>query len=134
MKKLEDKLSGSYYTPHKTVEFMKKYLTKEHKIYGKVLEPSAGDGRFIDELEKEDNIQQLLAVELSENKTQYLNSKGYLDKVEIVTADFLSFVENTSEKYQLIIGNPPYINIKNMEDDAKKRQKIFVHSLICQVL
>lgn len=123
MKKLEDKLSGSYYTPHKTVEFMKKYLTKEHKIYGKVLEPSAGDGRFIDELEKEDNIQQLLAVELSEKKTQYLNSKGYLDKVEIVTADFLNFVENTSEKYQLIIGNPPYINIKNMEDDAKEKAK-----------
>ena len=53
MKKLEDKLLGSYYTPFRTVRFMREYLQREHKIYGRVLEPSVGDGRFIDEFEKE---------------------------------------------------------------------------------
>ena len=33
MKKLEDKLSGSYYTPFKTVQFMKKYLERVNKTY-----------------------------------------------------------------------------------------------------
>ena len=53
MKKLEDKLSGSYYTPFKTVQFMKKYLARENKTYRKVLEPSVGDGRFVYAFEKE---------------------------------------------------------------------------------
>lgn len=123
MKKLENKLSGSYYTPYRTVEFMKEYLVKEKKIYGNVLEPSAGDGRFIDVLENEDNIQKFVAVELIEEKVRKLKNKRYSNRVKIVEDDFLDFAKKTGEKYQLIIGNPPYINIKNMEDTVKEKAK-----------
>ena len=123
MKKLEDKLSGSYYTPFKTVQFMKKYLARENKTYRKVLEPSVGDGRFVDAFEKEENIQSFVAVELVEEKVRQLKNKRYLEQIEIVADDFLNFSEKTNEKYQLIIGNPPYINIKNMENDAKEKAK-----------
>lgn len=123
MKKLENKLLGSYYTPHRTVQFMKEYLVREHKIFGKVLEPSAGDGRFIDAFEKEENIQRFVAVELIEEKVRRLKNKGYQSRVEIVADDFLDFAKKTSEKYQLIIGNPPYINIKNMENESKEKAK-----------
>ena len=123
MKKLEDKLSGSYYTPFKTVRFMKEYLTKEHKTYKKVLEPSVGDGRFIDILEKEESVQRFVAVELMEEKVKQLKNKRYSERVEIVAGDFLGFAEKNEEKYQLIIGNPPYINIKNMKDDSKEKAK-----------
>lgn len=115
MKKIEDKLLGSYYTPYRTIQFMKEYLAREHKIYGKVLEPSVGDGRFLDAFEKEESIEKIVAVELIEEKVGQLKNRGYLEQVEIVADDFLDFAEKTSEKYQLIIGNPPYINIKNME-------------------
>lgn len=125
MKNLEDKLSGSYYTPIKTVRFMKEYLAREHKIYKRVLEPSVGDGRFIDVFEKEENIESIVAVELKEEKVTQLKNKGYSEQVEIIVDDFLSFSEKTNEKYQLIIGNPPYINIKNMEDDSKEKAKKF---------
>lgn len=123
MKKLEDKLSGSYYTPHRTVQFMKEYLAKEHKTYSRVLEPSVGDGRFLDAFEKEENIQRFVAIELMEEKVKQLKNKGYSGRVEIVANDFLDFAEKTSEKYQLIIGNPPYINIKNMENNSKEKAK-----------
>ena len=123
MKKLENKLLGSYYTPFRTVRFMKEYLTREHKIYRSVLEPSVGDGRFVDVFEKEESIQSFVAVELIEEKVRQLKNKGYSEKVEIVADDFLDFSEKTSKKYQLIIGNPPYINIKNMEDDLKEKAK-----------
>ncbi len=123
MKNLEDKLSGSYYTPIQIVQFMKKYLAGEQKKYSKVLEPSVGDGRFVDVFEKEECIQKLVAVELVEDKVSQLESKGYSDHIEIVADDFLNFSEKTNEKYQLIIGNPPYINIKNMENDAKEKAK-----------
>lgn len=123
MKNMEDKLSGSYYTPFRTVQFMKEYLVREHKIYRSVLEPSVGDGRFIDELEKEENIESFVAVELIEEKVRKLKNKGYSEHIKIVADDFLSFSEKTNEKYQLIIGNPPYINIKNMEEDSKEKAK-----------
>lgn len=123
MKKLEDKLLGSYYTPFRTIRFMKEYLEREHKIYRKVLEPSVGDGRFVDVFEKVENIQSFVAVELIEEKVRQLKNKRYSEQVEIVADDFLSFSEKINEKYQLIIGNPPYINIKNMVDDSKKRAK-----------
>ena len=123
MKKIEDKLLGSYYTPYRTIQFMKEYLAREHKIYGKVLEPSVGDGRFLDAFEKEESIEKIVAVELIEEKVGQLKNRGYLEQVEIVADDFLDFAEKTSEKYQLIIGNPPYINIKNMENNSKEKAK-----------
>ena len=123
MKKIEGKLSGSYYTPYRTIQFMKEYLAREHKIYGKVLEPSVGDGRFLDAFEKEESIEKIVAVELIEEKVGQLKNRGYLEQVEIVADDFLDFAEKTSEKYQLIIGNPPYINIKNMENNSKEKAK-----------
>lgn len=123
MKRFEDKLSGSYYTPLRTVQFMKEYLAREHKKYKRVLEPSVGDGRFVDVFEKEENIERFVGVELIEEKVRQLKNKRYSEQIEIVTDDFLNFSEKTNEKYQLIIGNPPYINIKNMEDDSKKKAK-----------
>ena len=123
MKKLEDKLSGSYYTPFRTVQFMREYLAREHKIYERVLEPSAGDGRFIDEFEKEKNLHSFVAVELMEEKVRQLRNQRYSERVEIIVDDFLDFSEKTNGKYQLIIGNPPYINIKNMRDDSKERAR-----------
>ena len=123
MKKLEDKLSGSYYTPYRTIRFMRGYLERECKTYRKVLEPSVGDGRFVDEFQKEKNIQRFVAVELIEEKVRQLENKKYSEQVEIVADDFLGFSEKTNEKYQLIIGNPPYINIKNMEDSSKEKAK-----------
>ena len=123
MKMLENKLSGSYYTPYRTIQFMNEYLAREHKTYRKVLEPSVGDGRFVDVFEKDENIQRLVAVELMKEKVEQLKNKRYSKRVEIVADDFLGFSEKTSEKYHLIIGNPPYINIKNMEDDSKEKAK-----------
>lgn len=123
MKKREDKLLGSYYTPFRTVRFMRDYLAKEHKTYERVLEPSVGDGRFVDAFEKEENLQSFVAVELIEEKVRQLRNKKYSERVEIVADDFLSFSEKTNEKYQLIIGNPPYINNKNMEKDSKEKAR-----------
>ncbi|MDE6873004.1 MAG: Eco57I restriction-modification methylase domain-containing protein [Lachnospiraceae bacterium] len=129
MKKVEDKLSGSYYTPYRTVDFMKKYVRRERKIFGKVLEPSVGDGRFLDVFYDEECIQQLVGIELSKDKVEDLKGREYPEKVKIVIGDFLDFAEKTKEKYQLIVGNPPYINLKNMDGGSKEKAK-----KICQRL
>lgn len=125
MKIQKKKLSGSYYTPLKTIQFMKKYLENEKCIYKSILEPSAGDGRFIDIFEKKENITELTAIELIEDKVEKLIDNGYQKHVSIIQDDFLNFAEKTNQKYELIIGNPPYINIKNMQDVSKHRAKEF---------
>ena len=114
MKNQDKKLSGSYYTPYKTVSFMQAYLAKENKRFNSILEPSAGDGRFVDKLGSENNVQNFVAIELMEDKVKQLNDKKYPDHIKIIQNDFLDFADRTKEKYQLIIGNPPYISIKNM--------------------
>ena len=43
----KDKLSGTYYTPHNAIQFMIEYLKKARQNFSNVLEPSAGDGRFL---------------------------------------------------------------------------------------
>lgn len=124
MKNPVDKLSGSYYTPPKTVRFMLNYLKKERQLCDTVLEPAAGDGRFIDALACRDNLQRLTAVELSDDKVKRLETKQYPPSVELVSGDFISFSQQTAEKYRLIIGNPPYINRKNMDAASVERAEL----------
>lgn len=70
-------------------------MAREHKIYGRVLEPSVGDGRFVDVFEKEKDLQSFVAVDLIEEKVRQLRNKRYSDRVEIVVDDFLNFSEKT---------------------------------------
>lgn len=112
---MDDKLSGSYYTPVKTVKFSHNYLKKQNKPIHTILEPSVGDGRFIDDFLDLSEVRRIVGVELDAEKIQDLFSKNYSAKVELVTSDFLTYSQFCLEKFELIIGNPPYINIKNMD-------------------
>jgi len=81
----------------------------------RILEPSAGDGRFLDEFINRASPEQIVGVEIDDEKVSNLAAKAYPDNVTIICSDFLEYSKKCKEKYQLIIGNPPYINIKNME-------------------
>lgn len=114
---MDEKLSGSYYTPLETVKFIYKYFLKQNKFPHSMLEPSVGDGRFIDEFLKLSSIDNIVGVEIYQEKTKELERKNYPNKVNIINSDFLVYIQNCIERFQLIIGNPPYINIKNMDKD-----------------
>lgn len=117
-----NKETGSYYTPHEVVNFMIEYLKKNKQDFKNVLEPSAGDGRFLSALLPECN--KLKAIELFDYKVEDIQSNFVSPNLKVEKADFMDYVLNTKEKYSLIIGNPPYINLKNMNgiviDKAKK--------------
>ena len=120
-KKREDKISGSYYTPYSIVRFMIDYLLREQKSYQTILEPSAGDGRFLEVFQTLPGIAELTAVEIDEEKANDLHKR--YPSIPIIHSDFLRFAENAVGKFQLIIGNPPYISIKNMTDPSKEKAK-----------
>lgn len=112
---MDQKLLGSYYTPPKTIKFTYSYLTEQNKTIRSILEPSVGDGRFLDEFLNSTTYDRIVGVEIDQKKVSNLKSKRYPSSVTIVASDFLEYAQNCVDRFQLIIGNPPYINIKNME-------------------
>lgn len=97
---------GQYFTIGLIADFMVT-LISHHKDC-KVLEPSCGKGVFLDYLVKHD----------------FTNISAFeIDKTLGAKYDFIKFISflsvPTSDKYDVIIGNPPYIRWKNLEDELK---------------
>lgn len=108
-----NKETGSYYTPHELIDFMVNYLKKNRQNFENVLEPSAGDGRFLSVLLSECN--RVKAIELFEQKVHDIQKCYSSSKLIVQKENFLDYAKEAEERYSLIIGNPPYISPKNMD-------------------
>ena len=98
---------GQYFTISLIADFMVSLIS--HDKDSRVLEPSCGKGVFLDSLQKY-SFTNLSAYEIDTT----LDTKHSFIKYE----SFLSVP--TSEKYDVIIGNPPYIRWKNIEPELKE--------------
>lgn len=116
-----DKETGSYYTPVELVQFMIRYLKKRKQNFSCVLEPSVGDGRFLSALLPISG--EVRAVELFEKKVEDVRARFQSEKLEVMKCDFLEYAMQSSNKYSLIIGNPPYISPKVMEKEELELAK-----------
>ena len=118
---VDKKITGSYYTPHDLVTFMIDYLKKEQQDFTYVLEPSAGDGRFLSLLiPKSEHVD---VVELFEEKTLAIRDKYPQRNLNVFHIDFIKYVSCCKERYSLVIGNPPYISPKVMNKEQVKDAK-----------
>lgn len=115
---------GVFYTPKFLIDFIidkiSIKISKNQEF--NVLEPSAGDGRFIDNLLEKNpykNINTTL-VEINKNATELLSRKfSSKEKFEIINSDFLYY--KNSKKFDFIIGNPPYISKKHLSKNQIER-------------
>ncbi len=104
----EKKKYGQYFTIPEIAEFMVSMTDKASDC--KILEPSCGEGVFLKQLE-EKGYTNITAYEIDESL-----DLGHFDYIR-----YSSFVSSpVDEKYDLIIGNPPYIRWKNLEPELKK--------------
>ena len=104
----KEKLRGGFYTPEPIAAFILKWAFNGNKQLD-ILEPSSGDGVFLREIKKYGfKYNSLTAIELDEKEAEKSENIG-LDKAEIINDDFHNFCINTEQKYDLVIGNPPYI-------------------------
>lgn len=110
---MNEKETGSFYTPEKLIKFMVSYIG-DRVAPNTILEPSAGDGRFIKHIEQLNN--DITLVEFDVEKTNQLKKKYDL-KCKVICSDFISYSLHESRKFDLIIGNPPYISKKNIPQD-----------------
>lgn len=123
----EQKLRGAYYTPLKLAEAMVR-LCISCDIES-MLEPSCGDGVFLDALKDENlltKIKHVTAVEIERVEAEKVK-KNY-DKyknVNVCTQDFFEFYSSASiknSKYDLIVGNPPYIRYQYLSEKQRELQ------------
>lgn len=119
------KLRGAYYTPLPLAEMMVNLFANRTDCKN-VLEPSCGDGVFLDALIKADCINQytsINAVEIdgTEAKKVEEKMKSY-GSVKVINTDFFDFYKanKASVHYDLILGNPPYIRYQYLEEHQRE--------------
>ncbi len=119
-----DKLRGGYYTPSPIAEFICSWAIQNNNDI--VLEPSCGDGNFIEAaiarfnelgVNGADLYGRIKGIELipeeAQKATRRASSFG-LNGDTIVNNDFFSFISNQDGiAYNSIIGNPPFIRYQN---------------------
>lgn len=127
----KEKLRGAYYTPLILAEKMIEFFVKDKNIRS-ILEPSCGDGVFIDAALEQGVLadsKSMTAVEIEKDETDKLSVKYASNgNIHIINRDFFDFYrENAHNKYDLIVGNPPYIRYQYlMESQRTEMSEILI--------
>lgn len=113
---------GQYMTPGIIADFMVNLIGHDKKC--KCLEPSCGTGAFLEKLNEYDY----------KNTTSYEIDKSLINKkFKTKNKSFLS--SDIKEKYDVIIGNPPYIRWKNIENNLKTElENLLIWNMYCNCL
>jgi predicted RNA methylase len=146
----EEKLTGRIYTPDFVVcKILDDVGYNSHGILGKkIIDPACGDGRFLQEIVRRimafsadnnlvENLQCVYGWDIDENAVECcinnLNSLIYGKNIDIQWNICVKnsiknyakgglFIENTRQKFDFIVGNPPYIRIQHL--DLEQREYI----------
>ena len=120
----DQKLRGAYYTPLKLAEQIVK-IFKDDKSLRSVFEPSCGDGVFFDALINQkqlSNYNKLLGLELNEKEILPMKKKYQDTNIVIEHKDFFDFYRdnNLDTKFDLVLGNPPYIRYQYLSESQRE--------------
>ncbi|MCM1235426.1 MAG: N-6 DNA methylase, partial [Ruminococcus flavefaciens] len=121
----EQKLRGAYYTPLPLAEMMVGLFANENTITS-VLEPSCGDGVFLDAAIKKSlnkAVGEIVAIEI--DKEEVKKAREYtksFKNVKVYNEDFFDYYNRISEqkRYDLILGNPPYVRYQYLEESQRE--------------
>lgn len=122
------KLRGAYYTPNYLAQFIVKEFEKDikNKRIKTILEPSCGDGVFLkqlSEINSIDNVDKIIAVEIEAEEAAKVK-KIELDNMSVINKDFIELydLQLKNDKFDLIIGNPPYIRYQYLTEEQRRVQ------------
>lgn len=120
-----EKLRGGYYTPEDLAQFIVDWGMKNNQDISTVLEPSCGDGVFLQSLLSVNRKFKCRAVEVDKIESQ--KAKHVVEcheNFEIINSDFYDFYKEHigKEKYDLVVGNPPYIRYQYLTEEQRNIQ------------
>lgn len=102
---------GQYFTPPEIVNFMVGLIEKDKNT--SIFEPCAGKGAFLKGL-SENGFTNFTAYEIDKD----------LENQSDVKIDYKdTLLEKPKQKFDVIIGNPPYVRWKNIEQDKRNELK-----------
>lgn len=129
----DQKLRGAYYTPTLLAKKITEYFKDDAKLKT-ILEPSCGDGVFIDALLQEKfmkGIRKIVGIEIERSETEKLCKKFSDHKnICILNADFFDFYKqkHKQNKYDLVLGNPPYIRYQYLTESQREEMSEILKS------
>jgi len=119
----EEKLRGGFYTPSSIASFILKWGFNGSKNHD-VLEPSCGDGVFLEEIKKVGySYNSVDAIELDAIEAGKAKSI-HLPRTKISCRDFHVFCNKTRKRYDLIVGNPPYIRYQYFDKQQRNEAEM----------
>lgn len=113
MKLDKRKKLGAYYTDNELVNFLVKKVIKKEP--NNILEPSFGDGIFINSLKQNKYKKNIVGIEI--DKKTFSSYKINSSNTKIVNKNFLSYNE---QKFDAVIGNPPFVRTRFLNTAQKK--------------
>ncbi len=109
------KLRGAYYTPPAIASFILHWGING-STDADILEPSCGDGVFLEQMEKEHMLfHHATAVEYEAAEAEKARVIGLHDS-EVINADFHRFCLDTEQRFNLVVGNPPFIRYQYYDE------------------
>ena len=135
----EEKLNGRYFTPQDIAEYVTSWVLNQEGNIDSILEPSVGDGIFLECLNGHLNVLQnaeLLAVEIDEAVSRSASARNnqlrWIDRWQnlgnerkaVINDDFYKVYKNILENksFRAILGNPPYIRYQYLESAQREEQ------------
>lgn len=121
----EQKLRGGYYTPPQIASFLLQW-GMSGLFHPDILEPSCGDGVFIEQMQNLNmDFTSFLGVELDADEADKASTIDLHD-TQIQNRDFHEFCLTTNKRFDLVIGNPPFIRYQYYDDSLQSlAAKIF---------
>ncbi len=104
---------GQFYTSEEVADFMVN-LTKKQKN-SKILDSGCGEGIFISSLLK-NGFSNVKGYDIDKKNYDIIKRK-FKDKIEFECKDYLK--SDREEKFDLIIGNPPYVHWNNIQREIR---------------
>lgn len=120
-----EKRRGGFYTPKPIAAFILKWGLNGSSAYD-ILEPSCGDGAFLGQLkEQHHTFNNVTAIEFDETEAEKAEHL-HLEHTSVLKTDFHVYCNETTARFDLVVGNPPYIRYQYF-DEAQQQEaaKIF---------
>lgn len=127
---LDRRRLGAFYTPRSTAEYMADWVLRQDGE--RVLEPSFGDGNFLNALaesarRRDVTNTRLVGVEIDPKARKEALDRGLIAADNAHLGDFLS---EAPFPVQAVIGNPPYVRLRNLPEKQRAASLVAARAML----